>query len=116
MRHLILALAALALGVTACEGCRSSQAPGTVVPAAAVATPTLRLYLATDVAGALEPCGCTRDQLGGLGHLGAWMKQNHVRAPASLFATSGPLFFMDEKLDAERGDQDRAKAHAIARS
>jgi|HubBroStandDraft_6_1064221.scaffolds.fasta_scaffold73976_2 hypothetical protein len=114
MRHLILALAALALGVTACEGCRSSQAPGTVVPAAAVATPTLRLYLATDVAGALEPCGCTRDQLGGLGHLGAWMKQNHVRAPASLFATSGPLFFMDEKLDAERGDQDRAKAHAIA--
>src|SRR5580704_19724979 len=97
MRHLILALAALALGVTACEGCRSSQAPGTVVPAAAAATPTLRLYLATDVAGALEPCGCTRDQLGGLGHLGAWMRQSRTAVPAAAFASVGPLFFMDEK-------------------
>jgi hypothetical protein len=114
MRHLILALAALALGVTACEGCRSSQTPGTVVPGGSAGAPALRLYLATDVAGALEPCGCTRDQLGGLGHLGAWMKASHPQAPASLFATAGPLFFMDEKLDAERGDQDRAKAHAIA--
>jgi len=117
MRHLLFGLPALALGLAACEGCRSSRAPGTAVAsvAANAGAPTLRLYLATDVAGALEPCGCTRDQLGGLGHLGAWIKQSRVQAPASLLASVGPLFFMDDKLDAERGDQDRAKAHAIAR-
>jgi hypothetical protein len=117
MRHLILALPALALGLAACQGCRSSRAPGPVVSVAAstAGPPTLRLYLTTDVAGALEPCGCTRDQLGGLGHLGAWLKQNRAQAPASLLASAGPLFFMDDKLDAERGDQDLAKAHAIAR-
>jgi len=117
MRHLILALPALALGLAACEGCRSSRAPGTAAGLVVdgPAPPTLRLYLATDVAGALEPCGCTRDQLGGLGHLGAWLKQSRALAPASLAAAAGPLFFMDDRLDAERGDQDRAKAHAIAR-
>lgn len=117
MRHLILALPALALGLAACEGCRSSRAPGPVVSAAASSTgpPTLRLYLMTDVAGALEPCGCTKDQLGGLGHLGAWLKQSRAQAPVSLLASAGPLFFMDDRLDGERGDQDLAKAHAIAR-
>jgi len=118
MRHLIFALAALALGLAACEGCRASRAPGTAgvpAPGSGGVLPTLRLVLATDVAGALEPCGCTRDQLGGLGHLGAWLKKSRVGAPTSVVASAGPLFFMDDKLDAERGDQDRAKAHAMAR-
>jgi hypothetical protein len=69
----------------------------------------------TDVAGALEPCGCTKDQLGGLDHFGAWIKQEHARAPAELVASAGPLFFMDEKLEGDRADQDRIKAATIAR-
>jgi hypothetical protein len=74
----------------------------------------LRLYLVTDLAGALEPCGCTKDQLGGADHLGAWIRQSRQTAPASLVAAAGPLFFMDPGLVGERVDQDRIKAETIA--
>ena len=77
--------------------------------------PTVRLYLVTDLAGALEPCGCTKDQLGGLDHFGAWVKREQPHAPAALVASAGPLFFMDDKLEGERADQDRIKAQTIAR-
>jgi hypothetical protein len=74
----------------------------------------VRIYLVSDLAGALEPCGCTKDQLGGLGHFGAWVTRNAGEAP-ELVATAGPLFFMNAKLDAERAGQDRAKATTMAR-
>ena len=117
-RRLVWALPALAAGLAACEGCRSTRVPeGAAAPGAGVVdpgAPTLRLYAVTDVAGALEPCGCTRDQLGGLDHLGAWMKQNRAKAPASVLVSAGPLFFMDDKLDLERAGQDRVKALTLA--
>ncbi|MDP9034753.1 MAG: hypothetical protein M3O50_08080 [Myxococcota bacterium] len=113
-----LAAVALALELAACQGCRSPAS--TPLPVASSApsdagSPTLRLYLLTDVAGALEPCGCTKDQLGGLDHFGAWLRHDHTNAPASLVASAGPLFFMDEQLGGERADQDRIKAETIAR-
>jgi hypothetical protein len=77
--------------------------------------PTVRLYLLSDLAGALEPCGCTKDQLGGLDHFGAWVSQNRTRVPRAWVASAGPLFFMDEHLLPERSDQDRTKADTIAR-
>ncbi len=76
--------------------------------------PTARLYLVTDLAGALEPCGCTKDQLGGVDHFGAWVRQNGAGAPAAVVASAGPLFFMDPSLDTDRAEQDRAKAETIA--
>ncbi len=112
---ILCALAALALGLAACEACRSTVSPAPAVSAAGPeALPTLRLYLLTDLAGALEPCGCTKDQLGGLDHFGAWVKREHSNAPAALVASSGPLFFMDEQIAGERADQDRIKAATIA--
>ncbi|MGA7120294.1 MAG: multiheme c-type cytochrome [Polyangiaceae bacterium] len=114
-RHIIFAVFALSLGLAACEGCRSAGPAGSQRSSSADAgSPTVRLYLVSDLAGALEPCGCTKDQLGGLDHFGAWVTSEHTRAPAAVVASAGPLFFMDEKLDAERGYQDRAKAEAIA--
>src|SRR5215472_873516 len=108
--------AALALGLTACEGCRSSAAPSNVRSAADdVGPPTLRLYLVTDLSGALEPCGCTRDQLGGLDHFGAWVRRERTHAPVSLTAAAGPLFYMDDRLEGDRAAQDRTKAETIAR-
>ena len=74
----------------------------------------MRLYLLTDLAGALEPCGCTKDQLGGIDHFGAWVRQSAVATPNGLVASAGPLFFMDPALGTERADQDRAKAQTIA--
>ena len=67
---------AVGRGLAACEGCRSTSAPSAHGAAGATsAPPTVRLYLVTDLAGALEPCGCTKDQLGGIDHFGAWVKR-----------------------------------------
>ena len=114
LRHLALAVPVLAAGLAACEGCRTS---GTVRPITGgdVGPPTVRLYLVSDLAGALEPCGCTKDQLGGIDHFGAWVKREAPRAPSALVATAGPLFFMDAQIGGERADQDRIKADTIAR-
>ncbi|HEX3345976.1 MAG TPA: multiheme c-type cytochrome [Polyangiaceae bacterium] len=115
----MFAVAWPALGLAACQGCRSTGTATTTVPSAGTpgegAPPTLRLYLVTDMAGALEPCGCTKDQLGGLDHFGAWVKHEQARVPASLVASAGPLFFMDDQLQGDRADQDRIKAQTIAR-
>jgi cytochrome c554/c'-like protein len=110
---LAVALAAGCLG--ACGGCRSAPSPQARTLPPADAAPTVRLYLITDLAGALEPCGCTKDQLGGLDHFGAWVSSTKGGAPAALVASAGPLFFMDEKLASERADQDRAKASTLAK-
>jgi hypothetical protein len=102
--------------MAACEGCRSSPTPVATAPAGPDLGPaTLRLYLLTDLAGALEPCGCTKDQLGGIDHFGAWLRQGTSGAPSSVVASAGPLFFMDPTLEGERADQDRTKAETIAR-
>ncbi len=106
-----LVIPALALGLAACQGCRSTATPRSPD----VGPPTVRLYLLSDLAGALEPCGCTKDQLGGLDHFGAWVKGSAATAPASLVAAAGPLFFMDPQLGGDRADQDRIKADTLAR-
>lgn len=114
---LLIAPLTLAIGLAACEGCRSSAALQSGAHAAAgdVGAPTVRLYLVSDLAGALEPCGCTKDQLGGLDHFGAWVRRERTRTPAELVAAAGPLFFMDERPNPDRAHQDRAKAETIAR-
>ncbi|MEP7121508.1 MAG: hypothetical protein ABJE95_11380, partial [Byssovorax sp.] len=59
-----LAFAILAAGgVAACEGCRTPPATNGTTGVAA-GKPTLRLYVTSTIAGALEPCGCSKDQLG----------------------------------------------------
>jgi hypothetical protein len=119
LRHIVFAALLPALGLAACQGCRSTGTATTTVPSAGPGAdgglPTVRLYFVTDLAGALEPCGCTKDQLGGLDHFGAWVKREQARVPASLVASAGPLFFMDDKLEGDRADQDRIKAQTIAR-
>jgi hypothetical protein len=112
---IVLAAPAIALGLAACEGCRSgTPAWGLRSAETEPGPPTVRLYLLTDLAGALEPCGCTKDQLGGLDHFGAWLRRERTQVAAAAVASAGPLFFMDEKLQGERADQDRIKAETIA--
>src|SRR4051794_20369668 len=110
----------------ACEGCRSSSSGSAATSAqsasaqadatAPVGAPTVRLYLVSDLAGALEPCGCTRDQLGGVDHLAAWLRGEQAKAPASAIVSAGPLFFMEPTLRADHAAQDIAKAETIAAS
>jgi 2',3'-cyclic-nucleotide 2'-phosphodiesterase (5'-nucleotidase family) len=110
---LLLCLAALVVALGACEGCKT---PTTQTPKSdgAVGTATARLYLVSDLAGALEPCGCVKDQLGGMDHLGALVEKDRAAAKAHVVLSAGPLFFMDMELAADKRAQEIAKAETIA--
>jgi hypothetical protein len=78
--------------------------------------PTLRFYAISSLAGALEPCGCVKDMLGGVDHAAAFLQGQTSDAPNSVVIAAGPLLFMDPALDAEGGTQHLFKAHALAES
>ena len=100
-----LAISAI-VGVAACNGCRSTPRPESTSPAApSLGPPTVRLYALSNLAGALEPCGCTKDQLGGIDHLAAFLTRDRSTARASLFLAAGPTLFLDPKLDEARSTQ-----------
>ena len=102
----------LGLGQGGC-GCRGqAERPASVPPK----TPSLRLYILANAAGALEPCGCVKDMLGGFDHAAALLRSERNEAPNSLLVGAGPMLFMDPKLDLESAAQDRFKAFAIAES
>ncbi len=78
--------------------------------------PTLRFYAISSLAGALEPCGCVKDMLGGVDHAAAFLHGQASDAPNSVVIAAGPLLFMDPVLDKEGGTQHVFKAQAIAES
>ncbi|HEU4583721.1 MAG TPA: multiheme c-type cytochrome [Polyangiaceae bacterium] len=103
--------AALLLLGLAALGCRKAEAPPQPP-----AVPSVRLYLLSNLAGALEPCGCRKDMLGGIDHAAALIAASRAEAPQRLLLAAGPTLFQDPQLDPARGDQDRWKAAAIADS
>jgi hypothetical protein len=111
---LLLALAAAA-GVAACQGCQVPPPPPVTADAAA-GKPTVRLILLSTVAGAMEPCGCTKDQLGGVDHLAALLESQKAEAPHTLVLGAGPLLFMNPKPKPDAVTQDGWKAEAIAQA
>lgn len=108
---LCLALAA-AFGLAACEGCHAPT-PSTA-EAEVPKKPSLRLYVLSTVAGALEPCGCTKDQLGGVDHLAAYLASQKSAAPDALVLGAGPMMFMDPSLKSDEATQSTWKAEALA--
>ncbi|MEQ9319379.1 MAG: multiheme c-type cytochrome [Polyangiaceae bacterium] len=107
------ALAVAALTATV-GGCRNPK-PNTEQEAVPD-KPSVRLYLLSTVAGALEPCGCSKDQLGGVDHLASFIASEKAKAPNHLVLASGPLLFIDEKLKKDHATQDEWKADAIAKA
>jgi hypothetical protein len=107
-----LASAIFVSGFVACDGCRPSKTPASGDPG----PPTVRLYVVSDLAGALEPCGCVKDQLGGLDHAAAWIAKERTKAEGAILLAAGPLFFMDPVLKEERAAQEKAKAETMAKS
>lgn len=107
---------ALAMAATlgACQGCRGASGSRPDPSSPRGPAPTIRLYLLSSVAGALEPCGCSKNQLGGLDHFAAWVEKERKAAPASAVAAVGPLFFMDSALRPDSATQDTWKADALA--
>jgi hypothetical protein len=90
------------------SACRRSP----VEAAGSASTPTLRIYVASTVAGALEPCGCTKDMLGGVDHMAALVEREARDAPNTLVVAAGPLLFLNPKLD-ESQDSGDLKAEAL---
>ncbi|MFO0659380.1 MAG: hypothetical protein U0165_06065 [Polyangiaceae bacterium] len=126
-RSLVLPMAlTLAASAAACgEGCKHTTTHGgsNAIPSASVdlaaslatgTPPTLRLYLVSTIAGALEPCGCSKNQLGGFDHFAAFLSKQRRFAPHDLLLGAGPMFFLDPVAKEERAQQDRWKADAIA--
>jgi hypothetical protein len=109
---LLFGLTLLSLSASLAGSCKCSHEAASLPPK----TPTLRLYLVSSPAGALEPCGCVKDMLGGVDHLAAYVKSQADDAPHSALLAAGPLFFMNTALSAERQTQDAWKADALARA
>lgn len=101
-----------AASVAACEGCRTGAASGPTT--STNEPPTVRLYLASSIAGALEPCGCSKNQLGGFDHFAALFQKEAGVAKASFTVAAGPLFFLDPSPRGDQAKQDEWKADAIA--
>jgi hypothetical protein len=112
--HVLLGFAlAAAFGAAACQGCKSGGVrDGAGSPKAEVAT--VRLYVVADVAGALEPCGCTKDQLGGIDRLAAFIAKDRAASRGSLLLAAGPTFFSSTKREGPEATQDLWKAEALA--
>ncbi|TKD10009.1 hypothetical protein E8A74_10420 [Polyangium fumosum] len=108
-------IVSLVLGATvaACQGCRTPPAV-TAEEDAVAAQPTVRLYLLSTVAGAIEPCGCTKDQLGGVDHLAAFLRAESAAVPASLVLGAGPMLFGEPTLRPEEVTQQSWKAETLA--
>jgi len=108
----LLGLTLMILAASLAGSCKCSHEAASVPPK----TPTVRLYLVSSPAGALEPCGCVKDMLGGVDHLAAYVKSQTDDAPNSALLGAGPLFFMNTTLTDERRTQDTWKADALSRS
>src|SRR5690606_5161865 len=80
------------------------------------ARPTLRIYALGAAAGAIEPCGCVEDMLGGVDHLAAFLAEEQKVAPASLLLAAGPMFFADPTVPDEQRAQAVMKAETMAES
>lgn len=107
-------LLVVAAVLSACDGCRPT---GTTTPtngSAAPGRPDLRLFFVSDLAGAIEPCGCVKDQLGGMDHFAALVAKEKKEANASAVIAVGPTHFMDVAIAPERKNQETRKAVAIA--
>jgi 2',3'-cyclic-nucleotide 2'-phosphodiesterase (5'-nucleotidase family) len=78
--------------------------------------PTLRIYAVAGAAGAIEPCGCVKDMLGGIDHAAAFISSQKKSAPHSIVVGAGPMFFEGPTVEQEERKQALFKAEAMASS
>jgi hypothetical protein len=74
----------------------------------------LRLYVVANVAGALDPCGCVEDMLGGADHAAALIRSRRQEATSAVMVGAGPMLFMNPTLNEASRAQDLWKAEALA--
>lgn len=91
-------------------GCKQSPKG----PAPTPQTTVLRVYAISTLAGALEPCGCRKDMLGGVDHAAALLARPTPEVAHRLVVGAGPMLFMNPELEDDKRQQDLWKAQAIA--
>jgi hypothetical protein len=111
----LLLAAVLLAAVFGGVSCKRSKGP-TEAPAQAPKEPSLRLFVASTLAGAMEPCGCRKDMLGGVDHAAALIDKAKEEAPNAVVVGAGPMFFLNPQLTDEKRQQDLWKAHGIAKA
>jgi hypothetical protein len=104
-------LAASSLPLASCKRDHSSAAPRE-----AAGPPTLRIYALSGAAGAVEPCGCVKDMLGGVDHAAAFIAAEKKKVPHALVLGAGPMFFENPEVEPTKKDQQLFKAEAMAQS
>lgn len=107
---LVSASAGLLVG---CDRDKPAQRPS---KEAVAQKPTLRIYAVAGAAGAVEPCGCVKDMLGGVDHAAAWISSQKQVAPAAIVVGAGPMFFEDPHVEESHREQSLFKAEALAQS
>jgi hypothetical protein len=106
----VLSLGLAAAACAGSAGCKCGSEPSLAGPGA----PSLRLYVMSSVAGALEPCGCVKDMLGGADHAAAYIASQAGAAPNALVVGAGPMLFLNARAEAARDTQVSFKADALA--
>ncbi|MFO0549559.1 MAG: multiheme c-type cytochrome [Polyangiaceae bacterium] len=108
-------LGAALVGGFAGAACTGGGGGGTATAATNIpSTPTVRLYLLSNVAGALEPCGCSKDQLGGAKYFASYLTNERAKVKDSLLLGAGPLFYQEPTTTGESANQAQWKADALA--
>ena len=93
--------------MTLCVGCSRCQ------PEKGPDVPSLRLAVATDLKGYLEPCGCTSDPLGGIDRLAAQIRTLREGPAPVVFLLAGDTFFDTAELEPIRVDQANRNANTL---
>lgn len=91
MRSLLSPTATLCVALLAAMGCTDGEVRKDALPERP--RPSLRLMVITDLAGTLEPCGCTSRPLGGIDRLAAAVDEVRGAGVPTLFVHAGDLFF-----------------------
>lgn len=105
----VLASLGALVGTPGCK--RGSSAPAPPPP-----SPSLRIYTLGGAAGAVEPCGCVKDMLGGVDHAAAFLAAQRKQDAGSLLVGAGPMLFADPKIEPAQRTQAIFKADTMARS
>lgn len=119
-RGLVVAIStcfALALGLSASGvlvGCNGDKKPESLPRAPSRAA--LRVFALGGAAGAIEPCGCVKDMLGGVDHAAAFIESSRGAADAALVLGAGSMLFADPVVPDARRAQSLFKADAMSAS
>lgn len=117
-RHVFELLLPLALGLAmtaGLAGCRSDKKASSQAPDLPQ-KPTLRILTLGGAAGAVEPCGCVKDMLGGVDHAAALVASSKKAAGSVLLLGAGSMFFQDPQVEPEKQKQAELKAETMAAS